>query len=74
MAPGLPTLAEQAKRDRVPAAAYQRLYDEGVLFTDEDLRVQRPGLLIDLVVERWGVPALVICDRFQAINELAGRG
>ena len=65
LAPGLPTLAEQAKRDRVPAAAYQRLFDDGVLFVDEDLRVQRPSLLIDLVVERWGVPALVICDRFR---------
>lgn len=69
LAPGLPSLAEQAKRDRTPATAYQRLYDNGVLFVDEELRVQRPSELIDLVVARWGVPALVICDRFR-ISEL----
>ena len=38
VAPGTPSLAEQEKRDRVPAGTYTKLADAGVLYTDGDRR------------------------------------
>ena len=65
LAPGIPDLAAQARRDRVPAALYQLLADDGVLSVDDGLKVQRPAALWDMVLDRWGIPDLVICDRFR---------
>ena len=39
VAPGIPSLEEQEKRDRVPAGTYQRLYDGGQLMVADGLRV-----------------------------------
>lgn len=69
LAPGIPDLAEQEKRDRIPKGVYQRLYAEGLLHVDEGRRVQSPELLWRLVLDRWGEPVLTICDRFR-LNEL----
>ena len=65
LAPGVPDLAAQARRDRVPAALYQLLADDGVLAVDDGLKVQRPAALWDMVLDRWGIPDLVVCDRFR---------
>ena len=46
VAPGIPDLDEQERRDRVPAGSYQRLFDMGQLDVAEGLRVQPPSLLM----------------------------
>ena len=65
LAPGIPTLEEQEKRDRVPAGMYGRLYDIGKLEVAHGLRVQPVAQLWDMVLHEWGKPKLVICDRFK---------
>ena len=65
VAPGIPTLEEQEKRDRVPAGTYQRLADAGLLLTADGLRVPPPKLLWDAICQEWGKPQYLICDRFR---------
>ena len=65
VAPGIPSIADQEKRDRVPAGLYQKLVDRGALTVADGLRVQPPKALWESIVERWGVPVLVVCDRFR---------
>ena len=65
VAPGIPSLAEQEKRDRVPAGTYRALADRGALCVAEGLRVQPPGELIRAALEAWGAPELIVCDRFR---------
>ena len=75
LAPGLPDLEAQEKRDRVPAGLYQRLAYSGRLKVAEGLRVQPPSMLWDMVTEEWGSPALVLCDRFRLADlQDAGAG
>ena len=76
LAPGIPDLAAQEKRDHVAGGLYQRLYDRGLLSIAEGLRVQPVGQLWDAVVERWGFPCLVLCDRFRLpeLQEVIGTG
>ena len=69
LAPGIPDLPAQEKRDRIPAGLYGKLYDRGLLHVDEGRRVQSVELLWRLVTAEWGEPALTICDRFR-LNEL----
>ena len=68
-APGVPSIGEQEKRDRVPAGLYRRLEDSGRLIVAEGLRVQPPKQLHDHARALWGPAQVVICDRFR-INEL----
>ena len=65
VAPGVPDLEAQEKRDRVPAGTYQRLYDMGQLAVAEGLQVQPPAQLWASILARWGRPKVVICDRFR---------
>ena len=65
VAPGIPSLADQERRDTVPSGMYQKLYDAGILDVAEGLRVQPPAQLWDSIVERWGIPVRLICDRFR---------
>ena len=65
VAPGIPSLEDQEKRDSVPAGMYQRLYDAGILDVAEGLRVQKPEQLWDAIIERWGIPVRLVCDRFR---------
>ena len=65
VAPGIPNLSEQEKRDRVPAGTYSKLYNMGQLEVAEGLRVQPPSALWDLIRETWGKPQLVVLDRFR---------
>ena len=65
VAPGIPDLSEQEKRDRVPAGTYSKLYDMGQLEIAEGLRVQPPGALWDLIRATWGKPQVVVLDRFR---------
>ena len=67
--PGIPSVEEQERRDHVPGGIYQRLVDDGRLLVADNLRVVPPEILWDAIVDRWGFPALVVCDRFR-LNEL----
>lgn len=71
VAPGIPDLAAQEKRDRVPRGTYQRLHDAGVLRVAEGLRVQPPAELVALI-RPWR-PFAVLCDRFR-LPELMDAG
>ena len=68
IAPGVPSLADQEKRDRVPKATYQRLVETGRLHIDAGLRVPRVSKLID-EIWKWN-PAVIICDRFRLAEVL----
>ena len=65
VAPGIPSLEAQEKRDRVPWGTYRRLALRGALRVAEGLRVQPPAELWRAVTAAWGRPARVVCDRFR---------
>ena len=69
LAPGIPDLRDQEKRDGVPAGLYQKLADRGALALAHGLRVQPPGDLMDFAVSRFGAPEFILCDRFR-LNDL----
>ena len=62
---GIPDLAEQERRDRVPAGQYRTLYEKGYLEIAEGLRVQPPAMLWDTILATWGKPKLIVMDRFR---------
>ena len=76
VAPGIPDLEAQEKRDRAPAGAYRKLAESGRLQVAEGLRVQPPAALWESIRARWGQPALVVCDRFQLaeLQDVVGSG
>ena len=63
VAPGLPSLTDQERRDRVPRQTYQRLAAAGALRLADGLRVPPVGQLLD-AIRPWG-PACIIADRFR---------
>ena len=65
VAPGIPTLEAQEKRDRIEPGTYQKLHEMGQLAVAEGLQVQPPGQLWDSILARWGRPRIIICDRFR---------
>ncbi|MCY4557104.1 MAG: hypothetical protein OXF79_12140 [Chloroflexi bacterium] len=69
VAPGIPSISDQERRDLVPKGTYQRLVDSGRLLTAEGLRVQPAAMLAGAIRSEWGIPAQVLIDRFR-FNEL----
>ena len=65
VAPGVPSIGEQEKRDRVPPGSYTVLVSLGVLRVAEGLRVPAPRQLIEAAREEWGDFEQVVCDRFR---------
>ena len=65
VAPGVPSVEAQEKRDRVPRGTYRRLIDAGLLHVAEGLRVPPVPLLLDAVRAAWGASDHIICDRFR---------
>ena len=65
VAPGVPDLAAQEKRDRVPPGTYRALAAGGALRVAAGLRVQPPAALYRAVTAAWGRVEVVICDRFR---------
>ena len=65
VAPGIPDLETQEKRDRVPTGAYRALQALGRLTIAHGLRVQPPAALWDSIRMAWGVPINIVCDRFR---------
>ena len=60
VAPGIPAIAEQEKRDGVPAGLYRKLVQSGRLDIADGCRVPPVGALVDRLVADWGRPR-VIC-------------
>ena len=65
VAPGIPSIAKQEKRDRVPSGTYERLKAQGSLLIADGLRVPTAAQLVDAIRERWGVPRAIYCDFFR---------
>ena len=73
LAPGIPDIEAQEKRDRVSSGTYESLVSAGLLHVADGLRVQPPSMLADLITETWGPAAGVVADRFR-IPDLADAG
>ncbi len=65
VAPGIPDLGDQEKRDIVPAGTYRRLHELGVLHIVEGLRVPPVRAVVNLILERWGRPRVMVSDFFR---------
>ncbi len=76
VAPGVPDLAAQEKRDRVTWGSYRKLAQSGALRVAEGLRVQPPAELWRAVSETWGRVEVVFCDRFRLaeLQDVVGGG
>ena len=68
LAPGLPSLADQERRDLAPSGAYRKLYEMGSLRVAEGLHAQPPAQLWAAIIEAWGTPAHVVVDRFRLLE------
>ena len=64
IAPGIPDLTAQEKRDRVPKGVYSRLAEQGSLMVAEGLNVPLVTQLVDTIRQRWGRPKVIVSDRF----------
>ena len=74
LAPGVPDLAGQERRDAMPEGVYRRLVAAGVLDVDEGLRVVQARRLVDRVMTFK--PRLIIGDEFRrpaVLDAVAGR-
>ena len=56
LAPGIPDLAEQERRDTAARGVYQRLFEDGTLRTAEGLQVQPPAMLWEFSNRTLGNP------------------
>ena len=65
VAPGVPAIAEQERRDQTEAGAYSALVETGRLLVADGLRVPPPAMLWAVILEQWGQPRIVVCDRFR---------
>ena len=65
VAPGIPSIRDQEKRDRVSRGTYQRLVETGRLEVADGLRVVPVEQLVDRVRREWPSPKRVVCDRFR---------
>lgn len=66
--PGVPSVAEQEKRDRVASGTYQRLIDAGILHVSHGRRVPLMSALIE-VTRDWK-PKAYVCDSFRQAEVL----
>ena len=76
VAPGIPDIDAQERRDNVPSGQYQKLLDSGQLTLADGLQVQPPKLLWDQIRDTWGKPRVIICDRMRLaeLQDAVGRG
>ena len=69
LAPGIPSLEEQEKHDRVPRGTYRVLVNNGTLTLAEGLRVPPPAMLHQAALAAFGAPERILCDHFR-VNDL----
>ena len=65
VAPGIPSLEAQERRDRVPPGTYRHLASQGSLRVATGLRVQPPAQLHRAATTAWGRLEVILCDRFR---------
>ena len=66
VAPGIPSLEDQEKRDRVPRGTYTKLAAAGYLHVAEGKRVQPVHIVTEWIETRWPEAEDLICDRFRS--------
>ena len=71
IAPGIPDVKAQEKRDRVPPGTYSRLVEQGSLIVAEGRRVPEVSVLMNHVREWY--PRVILCDRFRHAEVLDSR-
>ena len=76
VAPGIPSLEAQEKRDRASWGAYRKLALAGTLRIAEGLRVPTPAQLYEAACAAFGQPARIVCDRFKldVLRDAVGAG
>ena len=75
LAPGVPSLEAQERRDRQPFGVYRRLALSGALRVSEGVRVPPVADLVRAVGAAWGRPEVVFVDRFRLAELMdAARG
>ena len=65
VAPGVPDIEAQEKRDRVASGTYRRLVDSGLLRLADGLQVPPVAMVWAAIQAEWGKPKALICDRFR---------
>jgi len=65
VAPGIPDLVEQEKRDRVPAGTYHRLEQAGLLTVVDDVAVPTAQQIWTALTDALGRPVRLVSDRFR---------
>ena len=65
VAPGVPDIEAQEKRDRVASGTYRRLVDSGLLRLADGLQVPPVAMVWAAIQSEWGKPKALICDRFR---------
>ena len=66
MCPGIPSIEQQERRDIVDKGSYAKLVHLGLLRPADDLRVPEARMVLDMILEQWGKPSLLISDRARA--------
>ena len=66
VAPGIPDLTKQERRDLVPSGTYTRLADAGLLHVATGKRVQPVQDFVEMIEAKWPDTELIISDRFRA--------
>ena len=65
IAPGIPSLDDQEKRDRTARGTYRRLHESGALRVADGRRVPKASALVEAVRDQWGWPEAIFCDFFR---------
>ena len=65
IAPGIPSIEDQEKRDQVPKSTYSRLVASGRLLVADGYRVPPAAMMADLIRTEWGRPTKTLLDRFR---------
>ncbi len=68
IAPGVPDVAAQERRDRVSPNTYRKLVDSGLLRLAEGLQVPTVAQVWAAIQEEWGRPRVIVCDRFRLLD------
>ena len=74
VAPGLPDVDQQERRDRVPRGTYSRLLNDGTLSTADGLHMPTARQVVDRIMP-WR-PTVIVCDYFRlpdVVDAVKGR-
>ena len=61
---GVPDLVERGRADSV-GGLYRRMHERGELLVQPGRRVPDVSLFVSEVLGRWGLPSVVVCDRWR---------